>query len=158
MHQDKLPRRRFLQTAAYFGSLTATLSAGLLAPAHAWAAWNKAAFEAKAVSAVLQQLGAGTPIESTKILIKAPEIAENGAVVPIEITSLIAGTTAISVLVDKNPTPLISTLQFANGTDGFVSTRIKMGETSPVRVVVQAGGKFYTTSKVVQVTLGGCGG
>jgi sulfur-oxidizing protein SoxY len=131
---------------------------GLLSPLRAFAAWNKAAFEAKALPAALQQLGAGTPIESKDIVIKAPEIAENGAVVPIEISSSLPGVSAISVLVDKNPTPLVSTFRFADGADGFVSTRIKMGETSAVRAVVEANGKFYTATKEVKVTLGGCGG
>jgi sulfur-oxidizing protein SoxY len=151
-------RRRFLKAAASFGGMALAAGAGLLAPVRAFAAWNKAAFDAKAVPALLQQLGAGTPIESADILIKAPEIAENGAVVPIEVFSKLPGTTSISVLVEKNPSPLISTFRFASGAEGFVSTRIKMGETSPVRAVVEAGGKFYTAAKEVKVTLGGCGG
>jgi sulfur-oxidizing protein SoxY len=138
--------------------LLAVALLGLLSPLRAVAAWNKAAFEAKALPATLQQLGAGAPIESKDIVIKAPEIAENGAVVPIEISSSLPGISAISVLVDKNPTPLVSTFRFAEGADGFVSTRIKMGETSAVRAVVEANGKFYTATKEVKVTLGGCGG
>lgn len=149
------PRRRLLKTAGSFGALAL---AGLLTPLKAFAAWNKAAFEAKAPPAALQQLGAGTPIESADILIKAPEIAENGAVVPIEISSRIPGTRAISLLVDKNPSPLVSTFRFADGAEGFVSTRLKMAETSAVRALVEADGKFYTAAKEVKVTLGGCGG
>lgn len=156
LDRQHTPRRRFLKLT---GTLAAAFSAGLLLPARAWAAaWNKPAFDAKAVAAVYQQLRAGTPIESSEILIKAPEIAENGAVVPVEVTSRIAGTTAISLLVDKNPSPLVSTFRFANGAEGFVSTRIKMGETSAVRVLVEAGGKFYVAAREVKVTLGGCGG
>lgn len=156
MNPSHIPlRRRVLRAAGGLGTLAL---AGLLSPLKAFAAWNKPAFEAKAVPAVLQQLGAGTPLASADILIKAPEIAENGAVVPVEVLSRIPGTRSISVLVEKNPSPLVSTFRFAAGADGFVSTRIKMAETSPVLAVVEANGKFYTASKEIKVTLGGCGG
>jgi len=125
-------------------------AAGLIKPTEVLAVeWNKAAFEAK---------GAAGASDSKDILIKAPDIAENGAVVPIEVTSKVAGTSAIMLMVEKNPQPLTANFDLANGAEGYVSTRIKMGQTSNIRAVVKAGGKYYTTSKEVKVTIGGCGG
>jgi sulfur-oxidizing protein SoxY len=118
---------------------------------------NRPAFEAKTLDEALKSLGASGASESRDIVIKAPDIAEDGAIVPIEVTSKIADTQSISLLVDKNPFPLIATYDFANGAEGFVATRIKMGETSKVRALVSAGGKLYTTSKEIKVTIGGCG-
>ncbi|OYY80596.1 MAG: thiosulfate oxidation carrier protein SoxY [Hydrogenophilales bacterium 16-62-9] len=89
---------------------------------------------------------------------KAPDIAENGAVVPVEVTSSIAGTTAIAIVAEKNVTPLVADFDLMNGAQGFISTRIKMGQTSLIRAVVTAGGKTYTSAKEVKVTIGGCGG
>ena len=90
-------------------------------------------------------------------MLKAPEIAENGAIVPLEIASQIPGTQAIYILVDKNPQPLTAVFEFASGSEAFVATRIKMSESSKVRIVVRAGGKFYATMREVNVTIGGCG-
>jgi Predicted secreted protein len=98
------------------------------------------------------------PAESKDISIKAPDIAENGAVVPVEVTSSIAGTTGIAIFAEKNATPLIASFTMSNGAEGYVSTRIKMGQTAMVRAVVTAGGKTYTAAKEVKVTIGGCGG
>jgi sulfur-oxidizing protein SoxY len=130
----------------------------MIKPGSAFAAWNKAAFDAKNVDDTMKGLGVAAPAESADISIKAPDIAENGAVVPVEITSNIPGTTSISIIAEKNGTPLIGTYQFGGGTEGFVSTRIKMGQTSMVRAIVTAGGKQYTAAKEVKVTIGGCGG
>jgi sulfur-oxidizing protein SoxY len=106
----------------------------------------------------MQDMGATGAADSKDITIKAPDIAENGAVVPVEVTSGIAGTTSIAIFAEKNATPLIADFDFANGAEGFISTRIKMGKTSLVRAVVTAGGKTYTSAKEVKVTIGGCGG
>jgi len=97
-------------------------------------------------------------MDSKDIQIRAPEIAENGAVVPIDITSDIPGTTSISVFIEKNPFPYTGTFDFSQGAVPYVHLRVKMGESSPVRVVVAAGGKFYTAAQEVKVTIGGCGG
>jgi len=149
-------RRTLLKQLGGFAALAASVA---LLPSRAFAAiWNKAGFEAKQVPDVLKTLGADGAAESRDILVKVPEIAENGAVVPVEIVSNLPGTTAISIVVDKNPLPLAATFHFSNGAEGFVNTRIKMGQTSNVRAVVQAGGKFYFATKEVKVTLGGCGG
>ena len=123
------------------------------------AAWPKAAFEAKDSKAALEaSLGSSSTTESADIKLKAPDIAENGAVVPVTVTSNIANTETISIVVAENATPLAATFNLGANTKGFVSTRIKMGKTSDVTAVVKAGGKLYSTSKNVKVTIGGCGG
>ena len=141
--------------AASTGALAA---AGLLAPARANAAsWNKPGFEAKAAADAIKNLGAANLIESKDIAITAPDIAENGAVVPIAVTSRIPNTQSISIVAEKNPFPLAATFDVANGAEGYASVRIKMGQTSHVRAVVKADGKFYTAAKEVKITVGGCG-
>ena len=152
-------RRVLLKGTLAAGATGIAISAGLLTPKAALAAWPKAAFEAKDSKAALEaSLGSSSMTESADIKLKAPDIAENGAVVPITVTSNIADTEAISVIVAENATPLAATFNLGANTSGFVSTRIKMGKTSDVTAVVKAGGKLYSTSKNVKVTIGGCGG
>lgn len=151
-------RRNVLKGAAGAGTVAVAVAAGLLKPTQAMAAWNKAAFDAKNVGDAMKGLGVSAPADSKDITIKAPDIAENGAVVPVEVTSGIAGTTAIAIVAEKNALPLIGNFNLSGGTEGFISTRIKMGQTSLIRAVVTAGGKNYTASKEVKVTIGGCGG
>jgi sulfur-oxidizing protein SoxY len=152
-------RRTFIKGAGAAGTVAVAVAAGLLKPSQVVAAeWNKAAFEAKGVADALKAIGAENPADSKDITIKAPDIAENGAVVPVEVTSKIAGTEAIAIVVEKNPSPLAADFHLANGAEGYISTRIKMGQTSNVRVVVKAGGKTYAAVKEVKVTIGGCGG
>ena len=139
--------------------LVAALAAGLLRPlASLAAAWNKDAFGAKNAADALQSLGAANPAPSNDVVIEAPQIAENGAVVPIEISSAIPGTTALIVIADNNPFPLIARFDFKEGALPFVKVNVKMGETSDVRVLAEAGGKHYVATKEVKVTIGGCGG
>jgi sulfur-oxidizing protein SoxY len=152
-------RRVLLKGTLAAGATGIAISAGLLTPKAALAAWPKAAFEAKDSKAALEaSLGSSSMTESADIKLKAPDIAENGAVVPITVTSNIADTEAITVIVAENATPLAATFNLGANTSGFVSTRIKMGKTSDVTAVVKAGGKLYSTSKNVKVTIGGCGG
>jgi sulfur-oxidizing protein SoxY len=122
------------------------------------AGWNKAAFEAKDLAGALSGVGGAGAAESGQITVKAPDIAENGAVVPVEIISAIPGTERIVIVAEKNGMPLVADFGLANGAEGYVSTRIKMGTTSNVRAIVKAGGKTYTAAKEVKVTIGGCGG
>jgi sulfur-oxidizing protein SoxY len=136
----------------------ALLLAALLKPVAALAAWNKAAFSSKSSADALKSLGTPSAEASGGIVIEAPQIAENGAVVPIEITSNIPGTTAIAVLVEKNPYPLVAKFDFTGEALPYVKINAKMGETSDVRVVATAGGKHYQASKEIKVTIGGCGG
>jgi sulfur-oxidizing protein SoxY len=140
------------------GALATAVAAGLLSPGRAFAAWNKGAFEAKSALDAMRALGMSNAEDSKNIEIRAPDIAENGAVVPIDITSNIPGTTSISVFIEKNPFPYTGTFDVSQGAMPFVHVRVKIGESSPVRVVVAAGGKYYTTAKEVKVTIGGCGG
>lgn len=147
-------RRTFLEVLG----VALAVGAGLLRSGAALAAvWNKAAFESKALADTLKNLGAANLIESKDITITAPDIAENGAVVPIAVTSKIPNTQSISIIAEKNPFPLTSTHDVANGGEGYVSIRLKIGETSNVRAVVKADGKFYTAVKEVKITIGGCG-
>jgi sulfur-oxidizing protein SoxY len=138
--------------------LVAALGAVLLKPVRALAAWNDGAFKARSTLDGMKALGISNPQDSSDIVIRAPDIAENGAVVPIDVTSNIPGTTSISVFIEKNPFPYTGSFEFAAGTVPFVHLRAKLGESTPVRVVVAAGGKFYTAAKDVKVTIGGCGG
>jgi len=137
----------------------AALSAVLLKPFVALAAvWNKDAFGAKTAPDALKSLGVSGTAPSADVVIDAPEIAENGAVVPIEITSKVPGTKTILVVIDKNPFPLVGKFDFMEGALPFVKVNVKMGETSDVRVIAQAGGKNYQATKNIKVTIGGCGG
>jgi len=148
-------RRTLLTVAAGTGALAA---AGLLKPMSARAAtWNKPGFESKAAADAIKNIGAAHLIESKDITITAPDIAENGAVVPVAVASRIPNTQSISILAEKNPFPLAATFEVANGAESYASVRIKMGQTSNVRAIVKADGKFYTTAKEVKVTVGGCG-
>ena len=152
-------RRTFLKSTGAAGTVAVAIAAGLLKPGQVLAAeWNKNAFEAKNLADAMKGIDAASAAKSADIQIKAPEIAENGAVVPVEVTSKIAGTTDIAIIVDQNVNPLIADFAFSNGAEGYVSTRIKMAKTSNVTVVVKAGGKSYMTAKEVKVTIGGCGG
>ena len=150
-------RRSFLhRLAGSVGALAVASAAGFLRSAQAWA-WNKAGFESKAITEVLKSLGATSPSDSRDIAITAPDIAENGAVVPVAVTSRIPNTQQISIVAEKNPFPLAATFEVAGGGEGYVSTRIKMGQTSDVWAVVKASGRFYTAKKEIKITVGGCG-
>jgi sulfur-oxidizing protein SoxY len=134
-------------------------ASGLIGARAAFAAvWNKAGFESKTTADALKALGVAGATASRDIQITAPEIAENGAQVPVTVLSKIPNTQSISIVIDKNPFPLSSTFEFSNGAESYVSTRLKMGQTSNVIALVKADGKFFTATKEVKVTIGGCGG
>lgn len=152
-------RRKILKGAGAAGMVTVAVAAGLLKPGAVWAAgWNKAAFDAKDMAGALAGVGGAGAANSGDITVKAPDIAENGAVVPVEVISAIPGTERIVILAEKNGFPLIADFGLSNGAEGYISTRIKMGATSNVVAVVKAGGKVYKAAKEVKVTIGGCGG
>ena len=152
-----LNRRRSVLRLA--GIAAAGLAAGLLKPIAALAAaWNKEAFAAKTAADALKNLGTASTEPSNAIVIEAPQIAENGAVVPIEISSNLPGTTSIAVVIEKNPFPLAGRFEFKEGALPFVKLNVKMGETSDVRVIAFAGGKQFTATREIKVTIGGCGG
>jgi sulfur-oxidizing protein SoxY len=150
-------RRKFLKAGGGLAVLAA-FGGALLRPVRALADWNKSAFEAKSAAEAMHALGISGAQESGDIVIRAPDIAENGAVVPIDITSNIAGTTRISVFIEKNPFPYAAAFDVSQGALPYVHLRAKLGKSTPVRVVVAAGGKYYTAAKEVKVTIGGCGG
>jgi len=153
-----MKRRTFLKNTFATSVLSVAVGTGLLKPSDVLAAWPENAFTAKSLDDAFNALNAGGASDSGKIKIKAPDIAENGAVVPITISTDISGVEKISVLVAKNPQPLAASFDLTSKVDGFVSTRIKMGKTSDVVALVQAGGKSYKAKKTVKVTIGGCGG
>jgi len=148
-------RRVLLQRT---GAIAAGLAAGLLQPLAALGAWSKEAFGAKSSADVQKLLGTTDAAPNPGIVIEAPQIAENGSVVPVEISSSIPATTSIAVIIDKNPFPLVGKFDFMEGALPFVKVNVKMGETSNVRAIATAGGKHYVATKEVKVTIGGCGG
>ena len=116
------------------------------------------AFKAKTEADAIKALYGKTPEASDKVKMDAPEIAENGAVVPVSVTTTLADVTSISFLVSENPVVLVASYKIPAGTLPSVGNRIKMAKTSNVIVVVEAGGKLYSAIKEVKVTVGGCGG
>jgi sulfur-oxidizing protein SoxY len=146
-------RRSLMKYSAVFSLMA---SAGLISTAQAQE-WNKAAFEGKTLDDVFKILGAGSPNKSSAITLNAPDIAENGAVVPVGINTTLKAD-QMAILVEKNPSALAAQFFVPAGTEPFVTTRIKMGQTSNVYGLVKADGKWLMTVKEVKVTLGGCGG
>ena len=153
-----LGRRKALKGTGGAAVLGLAVAAGLFRPGSAWAEWNKAAFDTKSLNDVVKALGGGNATESKDITITSPDIAENGAVVPFTIQSKLAKTESMALLVEKNPSILAASFNIPDGTEPWVNTRVKMGQTSNVIALVKADGKFYYAGKEVKVTLGGCGG
>lgn len=152
-------RREILKQGSASAVLGLFVAAGLIRPGTAHANWNQTAFSAKGVDAVVKGLG-GAATAPTKDVSwgTTPEIAENGAVVPVSVTSNIAKTESIAILIDKNPNTLAAAFTIPAGTDASVSTRVKMGETSQVHALIKADGKYFVATREIKVTLGGCGG
>lgn len=121
------------------------------------ALWNKAAFESVQLKDATSHLNIADELVSSAIEIIAPDRAENGAIVQVEVKSNIPNTEAIAIFVEKNPTPLIANFMFSNGAEPFVVTRIKMAETSDIKIVVKSGMQYFTNSKNVVVLENGCG-
>lgn len=150
-------RRLFLKGAGATGGLMAAIAAGALRPRRVFAAeWNGAAFEAKNLAAAMRGMGIVNPLESSDVLLKAPQIAEDGAVVDIEVSSRVPGTQKLSVFIDKNPSPLAAHFDVSGGALPTIALRVKMAQTSMVRVVAHTEGQSHFTAREVQVTLGGC--
>ena len=146
-------RRNLMKYSAVFGLMAST---GLITTAQAQE-WNKAAFEGKSLEDVFKVLGAGSPEKSSAITLNAPDIAENGAVVPVGINTTLKAEQLV-ILVEKNPSALAAQFFIPPGTEPFVTTRVKMGQTSNVYALVKADGKWNMAMKEIKVTLGGCGG
>jgi len=157
---NRLSRRVILQGAGAIALVgLGNLSFGV---ATAFAAANDKypdeAFKAKSEADAIKALYGKAAEASDKIKLDAPEIAENGAVVPVSVSTTLANVTSISFLVSENPVVLIASYKIPAGTVPSVANRIKMAKTSNVTVVVEAGGKVYSAAKEVKVTVGGCGG
>jgi sulfur-oxidizing protein SoxY len=152
-------RRSALKTGGGLTLLSLVAAAGWLRPEAAHASWNKAAFETKTLDETVKALGgAGSTASKDIAFVSTPDIAENGAVVPIGVTSNIPKTERIAILVEKNPNVLAASFDIPAGTEPAVTTRVKMGQSSNVYALVKADGKYYVAQKEIKVTLGGCGG
>ena len=151
-------RRQMIQHSAVLAGLLA--SAGLLPAAQAQAAFNRGAFDAKTMDEMLKALGlAAKPVESKEVTLTGPDIAENGAVVPLGVASSAAGVKRLLLLVEKNPNVLAGVFEVSDAVEPSMSTRVKMGQTSNVYAVAITGdNKVLFAQKEVKVTLGGCGG
>jgi len=150
----KTSRRDALKSTAAFASL---VSLGLITQSQAQAAVDRSSFEVKTLADALKAIG-GTPAVSDQITVVSPDIAENGAVVPVGAISKLPNTTEIYLIVEKNPTPLAAGFLIPAGTTADVQTRLKMGQSTNVVAVVKADGKLFSATKETKVTLGGCGG
>jgi sulfur-oxidizing protein SoxY len=149
-------RREFLSHAAKVAALMA--GAGLL-PTSVRAAYDASAFEAKNLAEVLKALGVGAPAESKDITIIGPDIAENGAVVPVGVSTTLPGAKRLMLLVEKNPNVLAAAFDVSDAVEANFSTRVKMGQSSSIyAVALMRDGKVLFAQKEVKVTLGGCGG
>lgn len=147
-----MQRRHFLR------GMVAALGAGCLLPMNLLAAtWNKVAFGAKSAVDAAHALGIQSATYSPEISIVAPDRAENGAVVQIEVTSGIPDTEAIALIVEKNPVPLIANFLFSGGVRPYVVTRIKMAETDDIQVIVKSGQRYFIARRRVEVFENGCG-
>ena len=152
-------RRVFLKGSIAAGTAGVAVSAGLLTPRAVIAAWNESAFKAKSIDdALMAAMDTASHSSSDAIKIKAPDIAENGAVVPVSIAAEMDNVESIALLAEGNNSPLVATFTMGEGGLPDVSTRIKMGKTSDVIAVVKADGKLHSATKSVKVTIGGCGG
>jgi sulfur-oxidizing protein SoxY len=153
-------RRKVVKTGGGATLLTLLAAAGWLKPGDVLAAdWNKAAFESKTLDDAYKAIAGGAPAQSKEIaFFQTPDIAENGAVVPIGVQSNLPKTESIAILIEKNPNLLAASFDIPPGTEPAVTTRVKMGQSSNVYALVKADGKYHVASKEIKVTLGGCGG
>ena len=149
----QLSRRVLLKGGLVFAALVAM-------PRALWAAaWPEKAFsETTAADAIADLFGTVPITPSDQITLKVPQIAENGAVVPVAIKTTLENVESISIVVEKNPRPLAATFELPSGTLPDVASRIKMGETSDVMAIVKTDSGLFSTAKNVKVTIGGCGG
>lgn len=152
-----MPSRR--QLLAKSGQVAAALAAAGLLPRAAQAAWTQAAFEAKTMAEAVKALGGSAPVESKEVSVSGPDIAENGAVVPVGCATTLTGAKRLLLLVEKNPNVLAAVFDLGDGVEASFNTRVKMGQSSNVMAVALMGdGKVFYAQKEIKVTLGGCGG
>ena len=148
-------RRHLLKTT---GALSVLIAAGVISAEQAFASVDpRAAFGAKTLAEMLSMVG-GTAVSNAEITIIAPDIAENGAVVPVGIISALPNTQEMYIFVEKNPVPLAAIFKLPEGTEGMINSRVKLGQSTDVVIVVKANDQLYVARKEIKVTLGGCGG
>jgi sulfur-oxidizing protein SoxY len=161
-HAVEPGRRRVIKAGGGATVMALAVAAGLLRPEEvfAQASWNKAAFDTKTLAEVVKALGGAGAQENPGVRFTSPtpDIAENGALVPVTVTSSLPKTESIAILVEKNPNILAANFAIPDGTEAFVSTRVKMGQTSDVYALVKADGRYVFAKKEIKVTIGGCGG
>jgi sulfur-oxidizing protein SoxY len=149
-------RRDMLSDSVRVASLLATVS---MLPALAQAAYSRSAFDAKNMAELMKALGAGSPTESKDVTVTGPDIFENGAVVPIGVSTALPGVKRMLVLVEKNPMILSAMFDVTDAVEPSFSTRVKMAQSSNVYAVAMMNdGRVLFAQKEVKVTLGGCGG
>ncbi len=158
----RITRREVIKAGGGATVMALAVSVGLLRPEDAFAqvTWNKAAFETKSLADTVKALGGAVATENAGVRFTSPtpDIAENGALVPITVTSSLPKTESIAILVEKNPNYLAANFNVLAGMDPFISTRVKMGQTSDIYALVKADGRYYYAKKEIKVTIGGCGG
>jgi sulfur-oxidizing protein SoxY len=149
-------RRFILKSACSSLTLGVAIAGGLLKPTSVLASGTENDFEEGNLNRLMGSLSGGHAVISNMISIKAPDIADSGAAVPIEISSGHPNTESIAIMIDKNPFPLAAKFDFYNGTEGFVATKLRLAGSSDVRVLVRANGQVYSASKTIKVSIGGC--
>jgi len=153
-----MKRRLFLKASVAAGTVGMAASAGLLMPRTVLAAWNEAAFKADSMGAALKAgMGSDAVTESAEVTLEVPPNPENGAVVPVAVSTTLAGTQSIAILVEKNASPLCGVFTLGKRMKSQISIRVKVGESGDVITVVKAGDKLYSARTPVKVTIGGCG-
>ena len=155
-------RRKVLQTTGGFGVLGMFVAAGVITPEEARAAQaaerNAAAFQSDDVNGVVRAYGGDRVAISDRITITAPDIAENGAVVPVGVSTTLSNVQMIALMLGNNPKPLAAAFMMSAEMEPFVTTRVKMGQSSDVYALVRADGRLHMARREIKVTLGGCGG
>lgn len=151
-------RRLILKGGVAAGAVGLAVSVGLLVPRKVLASWPENIFMSESYDDVMKMVADGAPIEeSPKVGLSMPDVAENGAQVPVEVETDIEGVERISLIVEKNPRPLAARFMLSPSCERFASIRLKVAESSAIIAAVHAGGKVYTAKKSVQVAIGGCG-
>ncbi|WP_019625310.1 thiosulfate oxidation carrier protein SoxY [Thioalkalivibrio sp. ALJT] len=151
-------RRVFLKGTLAAGTVGVAVGAGLLAPSKLLAAWPSEAFAAEGIAAAMEAVTGSSDVPDGDVELSAPEIAENGAVVPVSISTGMDNVTEMAVFVELNNQPLTAHYVLGDGAHANISGRIRMGESSNVIAVAKSGDSWYKTVQEVKVTVGGCGG
>jgi len=153
-----MKRRLFLKASLAAGTVGMAAGAGLLTPRTVLAAWNEAAFKADTLAAALKEgMGSDAATESAEVTLEVPPNPENGAVVPVAVSTTLSGVQSIGILVEKNPSPLCGVFTLGKRMKPQVSIRVKVSESADIIAVVKAGDKLYSARTPVKVTIGGCG-